>query len=201
MRAYSKWLRRIKLVALYGGGGCVGLFVILFIVALVMSNKDKTASESPAASVSDSGSAPEARPHAPIGNPPLAPDRPFVAALEAWTDRTEAARQYWPRRAVVGRGVVVGGRDRYTGGVEAKPAYYIGGLPVEKKARIAGYLKEDGWRLVKAIQRAHYPCDTLSSMVSIPLFGGYMVSCNNDAFTYEVAALSIKAAVTVHKTR
>ena len=184
-----------------GGGGCVGLFVILFIVALVMSNKDKPASESPGAS--DSGSAPEARPLAPIGNPPLAPDRPFVAALEAWTERVhERARNSSSRRrAVVGSGVLVGGRDRYTGGVEAKPAYYIGGLPVEKKAIIANYLKEDGWRLVKAIQRAHYPCDALSGMVEIPLFGGYMARCNNDTFTYEVAALSIKAAVTVHKTR
>ena len=183
MRTYPKWVRKIKLVALYGVGGCFGLFVILFIVALVMSDSDKagSASESPAAS---------------------APDDPFEAALGAWTDRTEAARlSPSRRRAVVGSGVVVGGRDRYTGGVEAMPAYYIGGLPVEKKALIADYLKEEGWRLVKAIQRAHYPCDTLSSMVSIPLFGGYMVSCNNDTFTYEVAALGIKAAVTVHKTR
>ena len=58
MRAYPKWVRKIKLVALYGGGGCFGLFVILVIVALVTSDNDKTGSasvsESPAASVSES---------------------------------------------------------------------------------------------------------------------------------------------------
>ena len=57
MRAYPKWVRKIKLVALYGGGGCFGLFVILVIVALVTSDNDKTASESPAASASESPAA------------------------------------------------------------------------------------------------------------------------------------------------
>ena len=180
-----------------GGGGCVGLFVILFIVALVMSNKDKTASESPGAS--DSGSAPEARPLAPIGNPPLAPDRPFVAALEAWTERVhERARNSSSRRW----GIVLGPRDRYTGGVEAKPAYYgrIGGLPVEKDARIDDDLKEEGWRLVKAIQRAGFRCETLSSMNPL-LWLGYVVSCNGDSLTYKVEALGINAKVTQRETR
>ena len=56
MRTYPKWVRKIKLVALYGVGGCFGLFVILFIVALVMSDNDKagSGSESPAASASES---------------------------------------------------------------------------------------------------------------------------------------------------
>ena len=53
MRTYPKWVRKIKLVALYGGGGCFGLFVILIIVALVTSDNEKadsnSASESPSA--------------------------------------------------------------------------------------------------------------------------------------------------------
>ena len=52
MRTYPKWVRKIKLVALYGGGGCFGLFVILFIVIVATSDNEKAGSgsapESPA---------------------------------------------------------------------------------------------------------------------------------------------------------
>ena len=55
MRTYSKWVRKIKLAALYGGGGCFGLFVILIIVALVTGGNEESvsvsASESPAVAV------------------------------------------------------------------------------------------------------------------------------------------------------
>ena len=61
---------------------------------------------------------------------------------------------------------------------------HIGGLPVEEDADISESLQEDGWRLVKVIQRADYPCDSLTSMYT--LWKSYEVSCNNDSYTYEV---------------
>ena len=64
------------------------------------------------------------------------------------------------------------------------PPAYIGGLPVEEDASIAESLYEDGWRLVKVIQRAGYPCDSLTAVN--PLWSSYVVACNNDAHTYEV---------------
>ena len=45
VRTYPKWVRKIKLVALYGGGGCFGLFVILVIVALVTSDNEESVSD------------------------------------------------------------------------------------------------------------------------------------------------------------
>ena len=63
MRTYPKWVRKIKLIALYGGGGCIGLFVILFIVIVATGDNDKTSSvsapESPAASAPESPAASE----------------------------------------------------------------------------------------------------------------------------------------------
>lgn len=81
---------------------------------------------------------------------------------------------------------------------------WIGGLRVEKGAVIADSLKEEGWRLVKAVQRSGYPCDTISGIweamsmiwdIGNPV-GLYGVSCNNEAHTYKVEGLGIKGKVT-----
>ena len=59
MRTYPKWVRKIKLAALYGGGGCFGLFVILVIVALVTSDNEKADSSSAPESPTATATAPE----------------------------------------------------------------------------------------------------------------------------------------------
>ena len=73
MRTYPKWFRTIKLVALYGVGGCFGLFMILVIVALITSDNEKAVK--PAVSVTlikaliEAGANPNARDEA--GGPTL----------------------------------------------------------------------------------------------------------------------------------
>ena len=59
MRTYPKWMRKIKLVALYGGGGCFGLFVILVIVALVTGGNEESVSGSASESPTAAATAPE----------------------------------------------------------------------------------------------------------------------------------------------
>ena len=59
VRTYPKWVRKIKLAALYGGGGCFGLFVILVIVALVTSDNEKADSSSAPESPTATATAPE----------------------------------------------------------------------------------------------------------------------------------------------
>ena len=87
MRTYPKWVRKIKLVALYGGGGCIGLFVILFIVIAATRDNEKASSgsapESPAASAPESPAA--SAPESPVVSAPESPADALLKAVESGT--------------------------------------------------------------------------------------------------------------------
>lgn len=89
--------------------------------------------------------------------------------------------------AIVGGGVGALASVVMDGESEPMPDY-IGGIPVEEDARVPNSLWEEGWRLVKAIQRTDRPCDSLTRIST--LWRGYEVTCNNDTYTYEVGPVT-----------
>ena len=75
----------------------------------------------------------------------------------------------------------------------------IAGLKVESGATVDDRLKDEGWRLIKAVQRAGYPCDTISGMWEAALSwkGSFAVECNNGYYKYMVEGLGIHAPVSI----
>ena len=116
MRTYPKWVRKIKLVALYGGGGCFGLFVILFIVIVATSDNEKAGSgsapESPAVVASGHTGATGADPAETEASRGGAPSNLFEAAEGGTVSEV---------KALIKGGANPRARDKYLG---ATPLHY-----------------------------------------------------------------------------